>query len=161
MSIDSTVSRPTRVKFSDSRIHNFFQLLKYSFKTSVNLRFYPQTIMPVKAINSIQNENDAKRLRANALAYISAGHVYENFRKEPSDPGYVTDEMHIENAKAQAQVLEKELNSFLAGLDDPLFASLKAEVVNDTYKMYITHTDLYDNGDDEYGVKIFLRFSYK
>ena len=149
-----------KVKFDDQRLANFFKMLNQS---KVGDRIYSNEFgwdkfYPLSAIQFSSPEKlaEIKALKANVIFVLDAGTSYDGY--PDSSKSY---EQRIEEAQPKVAQLELELNRLLNDSYDPLFATLKCEVVNKTYQVQITKKDYGDDGYDHYGIMLFLKFSYK
>lgn len=149
-----------KIKFDDQRINKFFNKLN---KSKVGTGIYSvefggyEKFFPITAIKlNLDELAEIKAIKANVIFMLSAGTKYSGWPKHVK-----TDEERIQEAQPKIAQLVIELNQLLNSSDDQLFAMLKCECVNRSYSVCITHRDRGDDGDDNYGIMVFLKFSYK
>ena len=150
-----------RVKFDDQRLNQFFQMLNENkfIRSIASPYFGYQSIYPLTAIkfNNPSKLNELKAAKANAMMVIDAGHVYDTYPDGPAK----TDEQRIQEASPKIEKLYDELNLILDTSTDPLFSQLQAEIVNESYQVTVVKADRGDDGDDQFGIDVYLKFSYK
>lgn len=144
------------VKFSDEQINKFFK--KLNSNTLIReLCHARQELKPVR-ITDFTKPNEVRRLlksdKINAMCIINCGSVYENYPKNPR-----TDKQRLEDGKKNVQILIDTIEKVITSMTSP-FNMLKVELMNNELTICRTKIDKYDDGNDEYGMEVFLKIHY-
>lgn len=107
--------------------------------------------------NPAQIRSLVKNEKFNAFACLYVTHVYENFPKASS---YSRVDMQ-KIAEGKVYQFANRISDILEASSSQLYRSLKVEVMNNNIDVVRTYTDMSDDGDDWYGVDVFLKFSFK
>jgi hypothetical protein len=152
-------------KYSNSEIVEFFNMLKNDAKLSnyLPLMCSNPRIGPIRVTDFKTYPKDIVEGlttdKFNARLYLAGGSVYENWQRSKED--MVTDEMRIERAKKTVPDVLKRIQELIDKADNQLFRNLKVEAVNKDYWLVCVYRDRGDDGDDYYGVPLYLKITFK
>lgn len=154
-----------KVKFDDQRLNNFFKMLNQSTVGDkiCSHQFGPEKFYPLSAIefNDPKKLAEIKQLKANVIFVLDIGTAYDTIGAPWPNGRAKTIDERIKEAQAKIPQLEEQLNHLLELSDDPLFTVLQCKVVNTSFNVFITRKDRGDDGYDNYGIMLLLKFNYK
>ena len=149
-------------KWTSDQVNDFFYMLSTSPKIRhlLQSKGYSQQILPFrfdKCKYPEQTKNKVASTNFNAYAIIDAGHVYDDYGKQKAK----TMDERIALAKKKLSELIKEIESTIAKSDNELFKRIGVKVLNKDFMIVRTYEDPHDDGDDYFGLEVFLKFYYK
>ena len=152
-----------RVKFNSDEINGLFRMLNADEKIKqIRIARKGNMLMPIDVDKSFANPSKVKQQikvgkRANATITIDAGHVYDDYGNDRVK----TDAERTKVAVEKMNELIARINQLLSSSNDPLYSQLEAEAVNKEFDVVRTYVDPYDDGDDWYGLEVFISIHYK
>ena len=149
-------------KWAKDEVYKFFDMLNKNpniYKKLANKDFN-QKINPIRLKDFKYPENVKQKVVStdfNAYTIIDAGHVYDDYGKQRAK---TTDE-RIALAKKKLSELVKAIENTIAKSSNPMFKCIGVKVLNKDFDIVRTYEDPYDDGDDYFGLEVFLKFCYK
>ena len=143
------------VKFSNRQILDFFDFIN----DVVSLGVLDNRIRPLKGLSSCKNPEIVKQRvttpNFNAYACFKAGYVYDAYHENRV-------RSNEERLEETVPKIEKTLVDIQNALDKHKeFNNIKVENVTKKYDIVTTYVDRYDDGNDKFGIEVFLKFSFK
>lgn len=145
-------------KFTDNLIIEFFKILNNNHNLTQYLAF-GHKFSPVRLKDFKQPAFVLKKVLTtnfNVYTCVDAGHVYDDYSVGHSK----TNEERSLLAQKKITKLVNELQRFLKMSKNPKFNSLKVDNVTKEYPLVLTKRDSSDEGDDYFGVELFLKIHW-
>lgn len=149
-----------KTKYTNEQIKNLFDLINSDRTITNKLAYGSREVFPLRITDMVPaNQTLAKEATTkefNTIFYVGAGHVYDTFGQEHGK----SDEDRIEEAKSDIDYIVKQIQRICKTSKDPLYNKLKVENVTKKYRVVRTHRDYGDDGDDHFGVEVYLKIAY-
>ena len=150
-------------KWIDSEISDFFYFLNSNVKIThflVNKGHIP-AITPFRFKQCRYPAETAKKVidtNFNAYAIIDAGHIYDDYGKSHAK----SYDERLLLAKNKIPLFIAEIEKTINRSNNEMFRRIGVKVLNsENIELIRTYEDGTDEGDDHYGLEVYLKFYYK